>query len=655
MYTYLPLDPHDIRLLIASPGLSGSDIHVSLSHARLDPDDPPHYEALSYAWGSNGLTHLIHVDTENGTQSLAVTENLHIALQHLRDESSLRTLWVDAACINQRDNEERSQQVTRMADIYQSAAIVIVWLGPAADDSTVAIEALEKLAARVHVEWYNQTISAANGESEDSHWLAIDNPVPFDDETWFSIDRLLDRPWFSRLWIFQEVRLACHGVTVLCGDDMISWEDFRKVISLLKQRPSPTLNLEKNVDQAWNVSHPTRLDSFIDVLDRTKHAQCSDQRDRIYGVLNLIPEEKRLGIQPDYNKTTREVFRDVMVESMKHGDFWLLSCCELQEQCPDFLPSWVPNWSVTRKCVGIWGATAASDSRPQISFNDNGRQITATGRRVGKILKLQQRPMNDLPSGAGTSRALWIRTVYAALRRLTSWLRNQLGSNEFDRQLGTIWRSLCCNEFSDRQEPINDNYMDFEGSLEYFRILSADPIVELTEEFLSPCLALFNTLHARGRNRSFVMTEQGHLGLAPKMARQSDYIVVLLGCTSPMVLRPKGDGQYLVVGEAYMHGLMTGEAFLGPLPEHWQYVFRSEETTGFAWGVFIDRRSNVCRLEDPRLGPLPDGWVEEEHPMQHCYARYRNTEDDRLTWNDPRLLPSELRARGVELEYFKLV
>jgi len=38
-------------------------------------------------------------------------------------------MWIDAICINQGDDEEKSKQVTRMRDVYKLARRVVVWLG----------------------------------------------------------------------------------------------------------------------------------------------------------------------------------------------------------------------------------------------------------------------------------------------------------------------------------------------------------------------------------------------------------------------------------------------------------------------------------------------------------------------------------------------
>lgn len=61
------------------------------------------YEALSYSWGAEGSVENITVND----RSLDVTKNLADALFFLRDESSTRTLWIDALCINQADLVEK--------------------------------------------------------------------------------------------------------------------------------------------------------------------------------------------------------------------------------------------------------------------------------------------------------------------------------------------------------------------------------------------------------------------------------------------------------------------------------------------------------------------------------------------------------------------
>ena len=180
-------------------------------------------------------------------------------------------------------------------------------------------------------------------------------------------------------------------------------------------------------------------------------------------------------------------------------------------------------------------------------------------------------------------------------------------------------------------------------------------MAEPTNDFLDSAIDFYSHCWNDGQNRSFIITEEGYVGMAPQTANPGDRIVVFLGCQSPLVLRPRGDGGYLVVGEAYVHGLMTGEAFLGPLPTNWQRVWRYDETRGKHRDAFIDRSRSIWQIEDPRRGPLPEGWVEEKHSMQHVYTLYRNIRENYATSRDPRMTACALRTRNVELQEFRLV
>lgn len=61
--------------------------------------------------------------------------------------------------------------------------------------------------------------------------------------------------------------------------------------------------------------------------------------------------------------------------------------------------------------------------------------------------------------------------------------------------------------------------------------------------------------------RRFVITERGYLGLTPDQPRQGDVLAVLYGGELPVILHAfKENGEYQLVGESYVHGIMNGEA-----------------------------------------------------------------------------------------------
>lgn len=60
-------------------------------------------------------------------------------------------------------------------------------------------------------------------------------------------------------------------------------------------------------------------------------------------------------------------------------------------------------------------------------------------------------------------------------------------------------------------------------------------------------------------NRRVFVTERGSVGLGPGILEEGDICAVLFGGTVPFVMRSKGN-EYLLLGEAYVHGIMRGEA-----------------------------------------------------------------------------------------------
>ena len=137
-YVYPTLGASNIRLLTLHPGSVGDKIDAALEIFELSPSDKPDYEALSYTWGTPDLNTEVHVLQYGGFKSLFITQNLAVALQHLRHEQRPRRLWIDAVCINQKGVGKRNSQVARMAEVFGSAAKVIIWLGPESEQSTLA-------------------------------------------------------------------------------------------------------------------------------------------------------------------------------------------------------------------------------------------------------------------------------------------------------------------------------------------------------------------------------------------------------------------------------------------------------------------------------------------------------------------------------------
>ncbi|KAF8846418.1 HET-domain-containing protein, partial [Acephala macrosclerotiorum] len=116
-----------VRLLRLQPRLKDSlDIITCTLEVADLTDQDCRYEALSYEWGD--ATNTSFSITLQG-KDFSVRENLWWALWYLRLENDVRTLWIDALCINQSPVPERNYQVSQMVMVYQQAECVIAWIG----------------------------------------------------------------------------------------------------------------------------------------------------------------------------------------------------------------------------------------------------------------------------------------------------------------------------------------------------------------------------------------------------------------------------------------------------------------------------------------------------------------------------------------------
>jgi hypothetical protein len=290
-YVYPPLssDSNEIRVLTLFPGNFQDEITVSIETVTLTESDWPQYEAVSYTWGSSDNPVSIRIETPSNN-TLGVTHNLATALPYLRLADRPRVLWIDAICINQQNLLERSRQVKKMKDIFQKAERVIVWLGPEGSNSTLALETLDTLASKIKVNWRTSLMTPTSTGSPESHWASLSDELPYDWVTWNAVYYLLHRPWFERLWIWQEIRLQSHDAILLCGVTTMKWQHFRSAIFCLRAKyKEPNIRgLNDRIDHVASLCDADLYEGLETLITRTKYCKCSDPRDRIYALLGMI-------------------------------------------------------------------------------------------------------------------------------------------------------------------------------------------------------------------------------------------------------------------------------------------------------------------------------------------------------------------------------
>jgi hypothetical protein len=103
--------------------ISSNELHIHLF--KVETEDSPEYEAVSYAWSQNDSTSSIIC---NG-QILSIASNVKAMLQDLQKADSVGTFWIDSICIDQTSIPEKNMQVPKMSSIYREARLVWIWLG----------------------------------------------------------------------------------------------------------------------------------------------------------------------------------------------------------------------------------------------------------------------------------------------------------------------------------------------------------------------------------------------------------------------------------------------------------------------------------------------------------------------------------------------
>ncbi len=72
---------------------------------------------------------------------------------------------------------------------------------------------------------------------------------------------------------------------------------------------------------------------------------------------------------------------------------------------------------------------------------------------------------------------------------------------------------------------------------------------------------LASRLNRISTGRAIFRTEESYLGNGPQAVLPGDQVWIVAGAATPLVLRPRENGRFSMIGEAYVHGIMKGEAF----------------------------------------------------------------------------------------------
>jgi hypothetical protein len=334
---------------------STQPLSVIPSLPKEDVADELKFEALSYTWGDADISDFAEVDLSGSKEeraTLGLRPNLAAALRHLRLRDRVRVLWIDAICINQEDIEERNEQVKRMSHIYSSAYKVIAWLGEEKGGSKHAIETLQHIGRQLKSTVAGRVIAAPDA-TEPTFWRN-DHAPSFEERTWNSLMRLVEREWFYRLWCWQEIKLGGKQALLQCGSDTIPWNAFwLAILCLHNKRWLPSTQFRERCRHIAFLKYDQAGNSMANILDISRSKGCANPRDKIYGLLGITPTSFSTGITVDYLRPVKDVFQEAFLCHTRTTErLELLKHCDLANRQISG-PSWVPDWSKTEFAAPI--------------------------------------------------------------------------------------------------------------------------------------------------------------------------------------------------------------------------------------------------------------------------------------------------------------
>ncbi|KAK5744567.1 hypothetical protein LTR17_001962 [Elasticomyces elasticus] len=578
-------DAHQIRLMTILPDEAGSPIRITLAPANLWNDVRPPYETVSYVWGDPTRSACLKVyKRSKGSRYryLNVPTNTAAVLNRIRLPDRKRTIWQDAVCINQDDLVERGHQVSLMGKIYSGSMGNIVYLGELSDPTmedripTTITTLLSDAERRTNgFSTFGTTIrdkatgGYRYGQSEMQRTV--------DQE---AVIFMMELPWFRRLWTLQEAALAPKN-TVVLGTSQFDLLDMLRALMWWAYGGLPASSMEAQAgilcirESHAYIDHDQgrmtgRFPGITDLLVCSTAFEKSEPRDGVFAGLSLLSGPPAPLLTPDYNKPVSEILQiATRLALLEKGDLGLLRLVKLRPGDLEGarVASWVlrvdrqyhPAIDSNELNLAFGAAETLVDGTSLTTDSLISAMLLTTGYVVDEVESLS-RVCTPADHRFLDTWLIWIREAFNLyrMRVVSRTLPQSRRAFALTFLGGGILNSTSLPATDTELKPLDDfTDLMWNAAEEHIK---EDAIIEHPLR-----AALLDVVHAFRTdytvNRLFFVTRSGRPGLGSGEMQSGDIVTLLRSVRTPMILRPLSNGHYQLLGEAYIDGIMFGEAW----------------------------------------------------------------------------------------------
>ena len=491
-----------------------------------------------------------------------------------------------------------------MWDIYQQARNVVIWLGDA-EVNRLWKTGSDKLQAEEEDTHGLLSETLKSVESLADNLIELSQCEPplvlgplimaptMQDGRWRALSRVLVKPWFSRMWILQEVALSKYAV-IHYGQERMAWLKLAQLLSLMEKSPPLRHWFLTWCEAAYaaiyivytiNFLKSSTSYDFLGVLNLSRDQEVTDPRDKIFAVLGFCDQSTE-SIVPNYLQPIESILINSARQQISgKKSLKVLYYTHIPTKRPS-LPSWVPDWTnrqeftqrrryiIPPSLFNAWGKRTPSFAW---DHDENHLIVSAT-------------IIDSLPCIQGTFIQFADRDPSQCLAACIELAKNRKPATPDHTPKETFWRSLIGNNMDSRDPKIPDpawghkidRYIKANSLSEYInrraraaqmsrsQILRWHPIKwaqfywylqKDPRQIYEEIGRVNDAIACIAGGRAFVSTSKERLGWVHESCQSGDLVVIIHGKNVPFIVRRHGE-YWKLIGNCYIHGVMQGEAMV---------------------------------------------------------------------------------------------